>query len=176
MRALLAVVVLAACTHARPISSIHELTGKRVTVETYSHQRIEVYVERAPDGVAFRAEDGGGYVPVAEVAKVVEKRVGRGGLEGLGIGALAGASFGAILGYAAGDDECNADDGHWCILTFTAGEKAVLSGILLGGLGGLLGGVVGLAHGSRDEYSYGEQVRVIPTGPPGSTVGMTVTF
>jgi hypothetical protein len=52
----------------------------------------------------------------------------------------------------------------------------VLGGVVFGVLGGAVGGIIGLARGSRFEYSYGDQVRVIPTGPPGSTVGMTVTF
>jgi hypothetical protein len=172
MRALLAVVLVAACTHSYPITDAYELEGEHVTVETHSNESIEVVVEPAPDGVAFRSQTG--YVSIADVARVVDKRRGRGALEGLGIGLLIGAAGGAIVGYADGDDECPPEG--WCILTFTAGEKALLGGMFFGGVGGLVGGVIGLVRGSRVEYSYGERVRVIPNGPPGSTVGMTITF
>jgi hypothetical protein len=178
MRALLAVVVLAGCTHTRPITEAHELVGEWVTVETYSHETTEVYVEQAyvegaTEGIAFRSATGG-YVAISEIAKIVDKRVGRGGLEGFGLGFLGGAAVGAVIGYADGDDECDPNDGHWCLFTMTAGEKAVLGGAVFGVLGGALGGLIGLARGSHFEYSYGE--RVIPTGPPGSAAGMTIIF
>jgi hypothetical protein len=59
---------------------------------------------------------------------------------------------------------------------FTAGEKAIMGGIVIGTIGGLVGLVVGAASGSKYVYSYGEQVRITPTGPPGSMGGATITF
>jgi hypothetical protein len=48
--------------------------------------------------------------------------------------------------------------------------------VLFGGAGGIVGLVAGAIIGSRFVYSYGEQVHVTPTGPPGSVGGVTITF
>jgi hypothetical protein len=173
MRLLLVGLSLAACTHERPLSTLHHLAGERVTLEILNGLDVEAHVEQTADGVAYRSETG--YVPAANVTRVIEKRRGRGALEGLGIGALIGAASGAIIGFADGDDVC--PETGWCLFQFTAGEKAFMAGTFLGGLGAGLGAVIGLVHGSHFVYSYGEQqIRVMPTGPPGSFGGVTITF
>ena len=89
------------------------------------------------------------------------------------ISATGGVSVGVIAGFASGDDECDEDGHNWCILTFSAEQKAVLFGVLIGGIGGLAGLVAGALRGSRDVYSFGseQQFKVTPTGPPGSVAG-----
>lgn len=164
--------VVIGCTHEKPITELHQVAGKRVTVETYKHEDIEVVAIRAPDGVTF-ANDAGVLPPTA-VAKVTEIRHGRGALEGAGIGFLIGAVAGAAIGFADGDDECSPEG--WCFVAFSAEEKAVIAGIGIGGIGGLIGLVAGGLSGSRFVYSYGDQVRVTPTGPPGSVGGVTVKY
>lgn len=49
-------------------------------------------------------------------------------MEGLGLGLLSGVVTGAVIGFADGDDESG-------FFAFTAEEKALLGGILLGGAG-----------------------------------------
>lgn len=161
-----------ACTHERPVTELHQIAGKQVTVETYAHDEVQVVAIRAPDGVTF-ANDAG-VLPPTSVAKVTDVRHGRGAAEGAGIGALIGAATGAAIGLADGDDECSPEG--WCFLAFTAGEKAVIAGVLLGGVGGVIGLVAGAITGSKFVYSYGEQVRVTPTGPPGSVGGVTIKY
>jgi hypothetical protein len=175
MRAVLPLALtLAACTHERPITELHEVTGNWVVVETYDHQTVDAVAVAASDGVTFTNDTV--LLGPGQVAKVTEIRRGRGAAEGAGIGFVAGAAVGAALGFADGDDECDENGHGWCILVFSAGEKAILGGFVLGTIGSLVGLVVGVATGSKFVYSYGDQVRVTPTGPPGSMGGATITF
>jgi hypothetical protein len=171
---LLLAACLIACTHERPISQIHDVTGKWVIVETTNHEKVEAVAIAASDGVTFTNDRV--MLGPSEVASVTEVRRGRGALEGAGIGFLTGATIGAVIGFADGDDECDDSGGQWCILVFTATEKAILGGIFIGGIGTIVGVVFGAAMGSKFVYSYGDQVRVTPTGPPGSMGGATITF
>lgn len=159
-----------ACTHERPITELHGIAGKSVTVETYSHEEVQVVAIRGPDGVTFA--NNAGVLPPASVAKVTVVRHGQGAAEGAGIGFLIGAVIGAAIGFADGDDQCE----DFCILAFSAEDKAVLGAFGIGGIGGLVGLVVGASTGSRYIYSYGDQVRVTPTGPPGSFGGVTIRY
>ena len=76
--------------------------------------------------------------------------VGKGAL----IGFLGGALTGVIIGFAAGDDEC---DG-WCILTYSAGQKAAMAGVGLAIVGGSVGAIAGSSgknfhiNGNHDKY------------------------
>lgn len=164
--------VVTACTHERPITELHRVAGKRVTVETYNHEDIQAVAIRAPDGVTF-ANDAG-VLPPTSVSRVIERRHGRGALEGAGIGFAIGAVAGAVLGLADGDDEC--PDTGWCFFVFSAEEKAVLGGATFGSIGGLVGLVVGAVSGSQFVYSYGDHIRITPTGPPGSVGGVTIKY
>jgi hypothetical protein len=175
MRAVLPLALtLAACTHERPITELHEVTGKWVIVETTDHQTVDAVAVAASDGVTFTNDTV--LLGPGQVAKVTEIRRGRGAAEGAGIGFVSGAAIGAALGFADGDDTCESSGGEWCLFVFTAGEKAIMGGIVIGTIGGLVGLVVGAASGSKYVYSYGEQVRITPTGPPGSMGGATITF
>lgn len=165
-------VAVMACTHERPITELHEVAGERVIVETYSHERVQATAIRGPAGVTF-ANDGGVLAP-ASVAKVTEVRHGRGAAEGGGIGFLVGAAVGATMGYLEGDDQCPPEG--WCLFEFTATDKAVLGAASIGVVGGLVGLLFGGANGSHYVYSYGDQVRVTPTGPPGSMGGVTIKY
>ena len=170
---LTAAAALAGCTYHRRIQDVHEVAGKVVTVETYDGASIDVRAEPAFDGLTFRTYDGR-VVLAGEVARVVDRRRGRGALEGFGVGAAIGIVGGVAAGIASGDDVCE-HEGH-CLLTFSAADKAFLGAIFFGALGGGVGAVVGAVRGSHFVYSFGEQTRVIPTGPPGSVGGMTIVF
>lgn len=65
------------------------------------------------------------------------KNVLYGFLGGLSIGFLTGA----IIGGIQGDDIC--PTGHWCLFQMTAGEKAMVGGILGGLSGSIIGTLVG---------------------------------
>ena len=183
--------LVVACAHERPLSELHEVAGKRVVVETHQHEEIQAVAipasrpqpEDELDGVAFATSAG--VLPPNMVARVTEVRRGRGALQGAGIGFLIGASIGAVLGYTDGDDQCaNSTSPHpslepnpsLCITLFTAGEKALLAATVIGGTGAIFGTLVGWMTGSNVIYSYGEQIRVTPTGPPGSVGGVTIKY
>jgi len=166
------------CTHHRPLTELSEVVGGELTVETTSHQRIDARAYPSADGVQITNEDR---QPIAtgEIDEVTEIKRGRGALEGGGIGALGGIAAGVILGFAAGDDPCDENVERDCYYAFTAGQNAMIFGIIFGGLGGLGGLVVGAIIGSRDVYkmSEGSMIQQIrPTGPPGSVGGVTITF
>jgi hypothetical protein len=59
--------------------------------------------------------------------------------EGIGFGFLAGAAFGMLIGLADGDDPPDS------FIAFSAGEKALFAGAVLGGIGAVVGGVLGAA-------------------------------
>jgi hypothetical protein len=86
-------------------------------------------------------------------------------LESTGVGLLAGAGIGALIGLASGDDTC--PSGSWCILQFSAGEKAEMGAVAFG----VLGGVAGLAMGwivSKDVWE-----KVVPARRGGPTIAPT---
>ncbi|MBA3499035.1 MAG: hypothetical protein H0T65_01595 [Deltaproteobacteria bacterium] len=176
MRTALLFLVVAGCTHQKNITEAHELVGDEVVLEgQYGHQVTAVGVN-TPAGVTFYDKANGGMVPSHEIVKIKDVSHGRGAIEGLGIGGGIGIVTGAVIGLASGDDECGDDHGG-CFLAFSAGEKAMILGVVLGGLGGLVGLVVGAAKGSTTVYEHprsGVSVRV--GGPAGSTAGLTMTF
>ena len=162
------VIALVGCTHHRPLAQVGEVEGE-VSVEVSGARTVDAVAVADGLGVSFVAKDGGA-IASEHVTRVVDRRHGRGAAEGLGLGALAGVVTGVILGYSSGDDECNED--QWCILTFSAEEKAVLAGFGLGVLGAGLGLVVGAVKGSTIIYENAETgVVVRPSGN-----GVAVTF
>ena len=175
MRAALLFLAAAGCTHHKNITEAHELAGDEVVLEgQYGHQVTAVGV-RSPAGITFYDRANGGMVPHHEIVKIKDVSHGRGALEGIGIGGGIGILIGAGAGLASGDDECG-DESHGCFLEFSAGEKAVIFGILLGGVGGVIGLVVGAAKGSTTIYEHSSGTSVRVGGPAGSTAGITMTF
>ena len=179
MRSLLLVVpVLSGCTHHYNIANAHELAGEEVTLEgQYGQQVTAVGVANGAGGIVFYDRANGGMVPDLEIARIKDTRHARGALEGLGIGGGIGAGIGILAGLASGDDECSNEDEGGCFLSFSAGDKAMIFGVLLGGLGGFVGLIVGAMKGSTIIYeqpSSGVTVRV--GGPSDSVAGVTVSF
>jgi hypothetical protein len=173
LRVGLALLVMSACTYQRKLSDAYDLSGA-VTVESHKGEVVKAVVVNTDAGLVLLAANGD---PLArdEVAKVTEVRRVRGALEGLGIGFGVGAVLGAGIGFADGDDECSSEG--WCILIFSAEEKAMLGGFAFGVIGGGLGLLIGAMTGSRFIYENGERPPMIrPVGPPGSVAGMTVTW
>jgi hypothetical protein len=175
MRTALVFLAVTGCTHHKNITEAHELVGDEVVLEGQHGRQVTAVGVAGPGGITFYDKANGGMVPPNEIAMIKDTSHGRGALEGLGVGAGLGVLTGAAAGFASGDDECS--DEEFCILEFSAGEKAVIFGVLLGGIGGVLGLVVGAAKGSTTIYEHpqsGTSVRV--GGPAGSTAGLTMTF
>ena len=108
-----------------------------------------------------------------DVARIeVSAGRGRHTLQGAGIGALIGAASGALMGYASGDDR------GWCC--FTAGEKAALTAVGLGGLAAGIGAVVGAQYVSERWTSVplgsAEASPPLLVRPGGTRLGMSVAF
>lgn len=68
-------------------------------------------------------------------------------LKGMGLGLLIGAGSGMMIGLASGDDEPG-DSGFF---HFTAGAKALIGGIYLGGTGLVVGGIAGAASSTSSK-------------------------
>jgi len=174
MRPVIIILGLSACTHRHHIASAHELGGETVTLST-SHGAVEAVGIETPNGVEFQATGTGQIVPANDIHTIEAKRHGQGALEGLAWGAVSGALIGGIYGYSQGDDECGEDD--FCILEFSAGDKATFGAIGFGAIGGLIGLVAGAAVGSTDIFEYPTTQAVVkPGGPRGSVAGMTFSF
>lgn len=163
-------VLASACTHSRPFSAVNEVEG-RVIVRTIDGREEHATIVSTPTGKVLQS-DSGATIDLGNVVKLTDQRSLRGALEGFGIGGGIGFGVGAIIGIADGDDPPCEDH---CI-DFTAGEKAVLGGILLGIVGGGVGLIAGAIRGSQVIYEGGETPMVRPTGPPGSVVGVSIDF
>lgn len=68
-------------------------------------------------------------------------------LRGMGWGLLGGILMGGAMGYAAGDDKSG-------FLTMTAGQKAMIGGIVFGIIGAVLGTAVGAVFSTGDKIIY----------------------
>jgi len=173
MRAWLFVVAVG-CTHERTITEAHEVAGETVEVAGQYGQAVTAVAVATPGGITFYDKRTGGLVPMHEISKVTDVSHGRGAVEGLGIGGGVGVLTGAVIGLASGDDAC--EPGQDCVFAFSAGEKAVLGGVVLGAIGGGLGLIVGAMKGSATIYTRSSQPAVRLIGPPGSVGGVTFAF
>lgn len=168
---LVPLVGLAACTHQQDASTLP--VGKRVSLETVDGSNIAATVAPHPTEIVFHGPDGQ-LVDTDRVRRIVSVERGRGAWEGFLGGALSGFMVGAVVGLSAGDDRC----GDFCIIEFSAEEKAAMVGALGAGIGGAVGILLGVAIGSRDVYTFGmaRELRITPAGPPGSVAGATLRF
>ena len=166
------VLLVAGCTHHRPLRDATEVRGD-VTIVTFDQRYLPATAIETPTGTAFRAVNGEVY-EMGQVARVIDKRHARGAAEGFGIGGGLGVAGGVVLGLAGGDDP-PCEDGRWCLFNMSASEKAVFAGIVFGVLGGAIGLATGAMRGSRFVYENGPPV-VTPVGPPGSVAGLSVAF
>lgn len=177
MRTALLLVAVAGCTHHKDITEAHELIGEEVEVSGMYGQSVTAVGVNGPSGITFVDKATGGVVPDQEIYKIDDTSHVLGGVQGLGIGGAIGAIGGALLGYADGDDACDEDSHGGCFLSFTAGEKAALFGIVFGVLGGGVGLVVGAVKGSTTLYERRfPGVSIKPGGPPGSVAGIDISF
>ena len=159
MRVCVPLLLATACTHHHPVptllptSSAVEATGQLV-----NEGEVELRAARTADGVRWvqrTPHEGGAGAPAVivdgdAIRSYTTVSHGRGALEGLALGAASGIAAGVAIGLASGDDHCNPDS--FCILQFSAGDKAIIGGAVLGSIGLGLGALLGAAIGSRDVY------------------------
>ena len=156
MKVCAAVVLATACTHHHPVTTLLPASPSDEAIAQLGDGRdVPVRAAATPQGARWIAQD----MTVAGTSVVVESANirsyttvsrGRGLAEGLALGGLGGAALGIVLGLADGDDKCPPD--NFCLIQFSAGAKAAIGGIALGGIGLVLGGLLGVAVGSHDVY------------------------
>ncbi len=95
--------------------------------------KIQDYSENRFETVELHVKD----IKIIKTRK--KNSVGNGAL----VGAISGLVFGGLIGYASGDDSC--PPGTWCIISFTAEEKALMLGVPLSIVGAGLGALIGSA-------------------------------
>jgi hypothetical protein len=123
--------------------------GDRVRIEAGSVSGLFNVIDMAADTLLLQADNTPSHirVPLASVQQIArrDKRSGgQGALRGAGLGLLIGGASGAIVGFASGDD----DPAQW--FAFTAEEKALALGVVLGAGGALVGGIIGaISPGGR---------------------------
>ena len=119
----------------------------RVTTPSEPHARqVGTLIAVGADSIHLRRDGRADSlsIPLAQVTAIELSQGQRTqGRRGMGIGFLAGAGFGVLIGLADGDDPPEN------FIQFSAAEKAMLGGAVLGAVGGVVGGVAGLA--SRTE-------------------------
>jgi hypothetical protein len=83
-----------------------------------------------------------GSISYNNISTITIRRKGGTG-RGMLIGVITGVVTGVIVGLASGDDK--RDRNGWCLMCYTAGEKAGAFGAVSGLIGTLVGGIIGSA-------------------------------
>lgn len=157
MKVCVAVLLVTACTHHHPVTTLLPVSpSDEATADLANGRSVNVRAAPTPAGTRWVARDeapAGASVIVesTDMRSYTTVSHGRGFAEGLGLGALAGTVLGVVIGAASGDDKCPPE--NFCLIELSAGAKAALGGIVLGGLGVLVGGLLGAVVGSRDVYA-----------------------
>ena len=159
MRATL-LALLCACTTVtsarRPATpeeaeQLTSMVGYRdVTITTESSQSAGTAIDVGVSSSTWtdRATQARETVPTAVLQQIeLPRQHGTGALEGAALGAFSGAMLGMVLGFASGDDKCSPQ--QWCILQFSAGQKAGFAAIGLGSVGLIAGTIAGAIIGHR---------------------------
>jgi hypothetical protein len=175
-------IALAACTHHHRVAALHPVsTTARATVELDDGREVVARAVPTPAGSRWLAGSevgrSGALIEPAGIRRVTTIDHARGAWEGLGFGLLAGITTGAVIGLASGDDHCSANG--FCLFQFSAGDKAILGGIVVGGAGLVLGGLLGAVIGSRDVYELDASYlpRISTAIAPGHvSAGLTWSF
>ncbi|MEO7733866.1 MAG: hypothetical protein ABIY55_23075 [Kofleriaceae bacterium] len=173
-----AVLVLAtACTHHQQVRTLlPDAPSTRAIAELGDHRQVEVLATATPEGLRWVSQDTGSpgrgaIIDPADMRGYATFRHGRGLAEGIAVGGLTGVAVGAVLGFASGDDACAPES--FCILRFSAGEKAGIGAFVLGSVGVAVGALVGAVAGSRDVHELDTEYvpRVTASLTPGHAGG-----
>ena len=137
-----AAVALLALSFAMPSAAKEKRKGAEVLIHKKDGQKIKAELLAVKEGRLILMDSS----DFTEVTCAVEdirslcvvKRTKI--LKGLGLGSLSGGIAGSALGLLSGDDKPG-------FMSFTAGQKAVLIGVVLAATGGIIGGVSGAIKG-----------------------------
>src|SRR4051812_29992688 len=112
-----------------------------VEVTTERRKDIIGVLQEVSDSAILLFTKGGSRMSIEAntIEHIAIKRKGHVG-RGLIIGSVIGVGVGAIIGFASGDTEC---DGSPFCASITAGEKAAVDAVAIGGLGALIGWGIG---------------------------------
>ena len=152
--ALLVLSLLAATADAPAESAGNVPAGTRVRVQA-SRKLIGLVVASDPEHLRILVDQDHTVVdvPVADIRSLHlsqgRRSHGDSALRRAGWGLLIGVASGAALGLAMGNDQCTPRPDYYgfdCLLTFSAGDKAVGLGVLGGALGATLGAISGVAQ------------------------------
>jgi hypothetical protein len=151
--------IFMSCTHIFLINKKSQLTESPINENSEKYEAKIIlkngqdytgsFLNFSQDSLSWKtSESETKSIRYSEIKSITFRKHGKGALEGLGMGLLLGGLFGAVIGYASGDDQ----DGE--ILSFTAKEKAILTAICCGGIGGVGGLFVGSLEGSTEKYVF----------------------
>lgn len=134
---------------------------------------LDTLVLTSPDGSETRS------VPIASISRLEVSGGERSRMSGFGRGAgfgfLIGVGVGGMLGFADGDDDCA--EAGWCFVELSASEKALLGGVVIGGLGGMIGGIVGVANpGERWRRVPVQRISAGPAPGGGFAASVSLAF
>ena len=153
--------------------------GQRVRISSGGEQGGFV-VQAVGSGELMLAEVGSDRtvrMPTASISRLDVSRGPRSRSAGFGrgfaFGFIGGALVGSVLGLASGDGGCGGSGGwvSYCI-QFSAGERALIGGGVLGALGGLTGGLIGATRPGERWQRIGRQTQW--TLVPGRNGGLAV--
>lgn len=152
------------CTHSRMVSRIDlaeelERTNKPNTSEITKlngnkFRAKHIFVERDsvfwlnPGMEVLGSRHISGHI--SNIREISLISYGKGVVEGFVTGAAIGFAGGFFIGYADGDDPPS-NEPFGDFLRFSAGEKGLILGVALGGIGAIVGIVTGAISGSREK-------------------------
>jgi hypothetical protein len=158
MMALVATLLLAACTHRysiemgneidhRPIVRKSEKGAVKVTLADGTRERAKK-IRFGADSVSWTDPLTGNsrVLSHGEVQQFMTVSHGRGAIEGLGAGIGMGVALGLMWGVAEGNEA----PGEF--FSFTAGQYALVGALIFGSAGGIVGLPIGGIVGSHDVY------------------------
>jgi hypothetical protein len=133
-------------------------------VASRSDRLVLAPVGRARDTVSVGLAD----VTLLEVSQGRRRHTGKGVAVGAGVGAATGVVFTALA-----NKRCEGDD--WCIVGNIGRGVAIVSGGVIGAMGGaLVGGVIGATHVTERWRTVPLQVALLPRGTHGFAVTVSL--
>lgn len=161
---LIIAMMICGCTHSRMVSRIDlakELertnnpnTGEITKLNSNKFRAKHIFVVRDsvfwlnPGMEVLGSRHISGHI--SNIREISLISYGKGVAEGFVTGAAIGFAGGFFIGYADGDDPPS-NEPFGDFLRFSAGEKGLILGVALGGLGAIVGIVTGAISGSREK-------------------------
>lgn len=142
-----------------------DLVGEEASIEFVTGDVMDARIVRLTrNSIDLRGEDEpiSRVVPLSSVHEIKVTSPASGLAKGAGIGFVVGGVTGVIMGFADGDDTRG-----W--FRMSAGQKALVGGVMLGTVGAVVGGLVGLAGGAAGKSYYFNEETMTKGGYRGSS-------